>query len=53
MEQSVYSERDIDYFSSQAGIKDSKTVAKNKLAFFKRKLIISKDSDYEIAMKKS
>ena len=50
----MYSERGMDYFSSsQTGIKDLKTVAKNKLAFFKKKQIISKDSDFEIAMKKS
>lgn len=53
MSQSIYSERGENNHSPRLGINDKKTIARNKAAFFKPKMILSKDNDYEIAYKKS
>ena len=47
MSQSVFSERQESFFPNQRyGINDNRTVTRNKVAFFKSKMIISKDNDY-------
>ena len=54
MSHSVFSEREqISNISLNMGIKSSKTVAKNKVAFFKNKMMLTKDHDFEIGFKKS
>lgn len=49
----MYSERNLSMVQSKTGIENSRTATKNKVAFFKPKMLISKDNDFEIGFKRS
>ena len=49
----MYSERSVPMAASKTGIENSRTATKNKVAFFKSKMLISKDNDFEIGFKRS
>lgn len=47
MSQSLFSERPESFFpQNRYGINDNRTVTRNKVGFFKSKMIITKDNDY-------
>ena len=53
LSQSMYSERNLPIVQSKIGIENNRTATKNKVAFFKSKMLISKDNDFEIGFKRS
>lgn len=49
----MYSDRSAPMTAARTGIENIRTATKNKVAFFKPKMLISKDNDFEIGFKRS